>query len=643
MSYLNFNKAELVNLEYSLQREVLATNMSGSYANTTIVCCNTRKYHGLLVVPIKEFGNIKHILLSSLDETLVQHGRTFNLGIHDYGQIYEPRGHKYIVDFSYDPYPSITYEVGGLVFKKSFVFVYNKNQIIIKYTLVDANSETVLRLKPFLAFRATHALTHANTDAKVHYKVIDNGVSYKLYNGFPDLCIQISKRSEYIASPDWYRNVTYREEYRRGFDCQEDLFVPGYFEMPISKGESIYFSASLDEEVSSKIASSFANQAKRMPLRNNYLNCLQAAAHQTLAITKERNALCAGFSWLPTGALRESCIALPGVTLYCDGDVKRFVKILDDLIDNNQDALFRSCEQVEAPLRLTEVIQHYIEFADEAAVWKKYGKTLKAIVSSFISGREEVKLHDNGLLWAKKEGVALTWMNTYVDGKPVNERAGYQIETNCFWYNALKFVSTMESKYGRDKKFVAECNDICSRIELNFLPVFWTEERQHLADYVDENGQNIFTRPSQVYACSLKYSPIAEEYQSMVLKAIKKELLTSRGIRTLSPKNPKYKGDYNGNQIMRDISTHNGSTRPWLLGPYVEARFKLYGAAFLREAQQLVSGFEEDMNIHGIGAVCEMYDGDPSHKPHGAINSALSDGEILRVFHLIEKYKEVEQ
>ncbi len=643
MSYLNFNKTELVNLEYSLQREVLATNMSGSYANTTIVCCNTRKYHGLLVVPIREFGNVKHILLSTLDESLVVQGKAFNLGIHDYGQIYEPRGHKYIVDFSYDPYPSITYSVGGLVFKKSFVFVYSRNQLIIKYTLLNANSDAILQLKPFLAFRAVDALTHANTDAKVHYRIVDNGVSYKLYNGFPNLYLQISKDNEFVASPDWYHNVTYREEYRRGFDCQEDLFVPGYFEMPIRKGESIYFSASLDEEVSSKIAASFANQAKRMPLRNNYLNCLQAAAHQTLALTPEHSAICAGFSWLPTGALRESFIALPGVTLYCDGDVKTFVKILDDLINHNQDALLRSCEQVEAPLRLTEVLQHYSEFANESSIWKKYGDLLKGIISSFINGREEVHLHDNGLLWAKKDSVALTWMNSYVDGKPVNERAGCQVETNCFWYNALKYASSMEKSFGKDKGFVAQCNEICSKIETNFLPVFWCEERQHLSDYVDENGKNIFTRPSQVYACSLKYSPIPEEYQAQILRVIKKELLTSRGIRTLSPKNPRYKGDYNGNQIMRDFSTHNGSTRPWLLGPYVEGRFKLYGAAFLRDAQQLVSGFEEDINVHGIGAVCEMYDGDPSHKPHGAINSALSAGEILRVFSMIEKYREAEQ
>ena len=136
MSYLKFDKAELVNLEYSLAREVLATNKTGGYLNTTIVGCNTRKYHGLFVLPLKNFDNRRYVLLSSLDETLMQHGRDFNLGIRCYGKnIYEPRGHKYIVDFEFEKYPTITYRVGGMVFSKSMLFLHNKEQLLIKYTL----------------------------------------------------------------------------------------------------------------------------------------------------------------------------------------------------------------------------------------------------------------------------------------------------------------------------------------------------------------------------------------------------------------------------------------------------------------------------------------------------------------------------
>ena len=159
----------------------------------------------------------------------------------------------------------------------------------------------------------------------------------------------------------------------------------------------------------------------------------------------------------------------------------------------------------------------------------------------------------------------------------------------------------------------------------------------------DENGQNVFTRPNQLYACSLAYSPVSEEVQAEILHAVSRELVTTRGIRTLSPKNPRYRSRYEGNQIDRDTATHNGCTRPWLLGAYVAASFKLFGPSFVRKAQELIAGFEEDLNVHGIAAVAEIYDGDPPYIPHGAINSAMSVAEILRVKYLINQYKDKEE
>ncbi|MFA7134509.1 MAG: glycogen debranching enzyme N-terminal domain-containing protein, partial [Bacteroidales bacterium] len=171
MAYLEFNKKELVNLEYSLKREYLSTNNSGGYLNTTISGCNTRKYHGLLVLPIKEFNNDKHVLLSSLDETLIQHNKEFNLGIHCYGEVYEPRGHKYIVNLEIDKLVAITYAVGGMVLRKTMMFSNKEEQMFISYTLLDAHSPTTFRLKPFLAFRHIHALSKANSEANTKYQM----------------------------------------------------------------------------------------------------------------------------------------------------------------------------------------------------------------------------------------------------------------------------------------------------------------------------------------------------------------------------------------------------------------------------------------------------------------------------------------
>ena len=173
----------------------------------------------------------------------------------------------------------------------------------------------------------------------------------------------------------------------------------------------------------------------------------------------------------------------------------------------------------------------------------------------------------------------------------------------------------------------------------NYTRVFWCEERKHLADYVDEHGQNIFTRPNQLIACCVKYSPLDDETKMAVLTAVKKELLTVRGIRSLSPKNPLYRGVYEGDQGSRDIAHFNGCAFPWLLTPYIEANLALTGKSFVRKAKDLLDAFEEDMEIHGIGSVAEIYDGDPSHRPHGCISSAISVAEIVRGKSMLNRIK----
>lgn len=644
MAYLQFNKAELVNLEYSLKRELLATNRTGGYCNTTIVCCNTRKYHGLFAVPVERFGGHRYMLLSALDETLLQHGMPFNLGIHCYGDVYEPRGHKYIVDFEMNPYPVITYRVGGMLFRKEILFVAGSDQLLIRYSLLDAHSDTVLRLRPYLAFRSIHELTRANNDADTHYQRAENGVSFCLYRGFPALYLQLSKPGDYVHAPDWYRNAIYKEEYRRGFDCEEDLLVPGFFEMPMKKGESIVFSASTAAVAPGNLKAQFTRETRRRMPRDNYDNCLKAAADQLFANKGSYSRICTGFSWHEIGGMRETCLSLPGLTLFNTGNVKQFEKILSDLITENEKAFLQGCDQVESPLRLFEAVQQLTAYTGDAAgAWKKYGKFLKQVLESYLAGRPEVQLHANGLLWAEKPGVALSWMNAYIGGKPVTERRGYQVETNCFWYNAVCYALEMERRFSKPGRLAMRLAEVKDSIENVFYDLFWVEVRHHLADYVDETGQNVFTRPNQLYACALPYSPVSEEVQAEILHAVERELVTTRGIRTLSPKNPLYRSRYDGNQIERDTATHNGCTRPWLLGAYVAASFKLFGPSFVRKAQELIDGFQEDLNVHGIAAVAEIYDGDPPYIPHGAINSAMSVAAILRVKYLISQYKEKEE
>lgn len=644
MAFLKFNKSELVNLSYSLKREIICANKTGAYCNTSIVTCNTRRYHGLLAVPIDAFGGKKHLLLSSLDESLILNGKRFNLGIHCYGSVYEPRGHKYIIDFEADPVPKITYRVGEIVFTKSILLVPDSDQVMIRFELVNAPAKVKLLLTPFLAFRDIHALTDENPNARTEGWEIPNGVAFNLYEGFPDLNMQFNTKDvSFATAPCWYKGITYSDEYRRGFACKEDLYVPGRFETEMKPGDAIVFSASValanPSGLKRKFDSFVAKAAKITTAHEQLVHCADL-------LKQDRGGhkmITAGFSWLYTGLLRETLEALPGLTLYANGDKAEFEEILDNLIADNQERLFHRTTQVEAPLRLAGALGRYIEYgADPKAVWKKYGSTVKGILESYLPGRRvEVAMQPNGLLWAQLDHWALSWMNTYVDGNPVTERAGYQVETNAMWFQSVLFAVTMERKYSpSDSAFLKEWSHILDLIRENFQNTFWNARAGYLADYVDNAGQHLEVRPNMLYALVGEDIPVEPEIARRVLQVIDNELVTRRGIRTLSPRHSEYKGVYDGSQTDRDLAYYNGCCLTSLLGPYCEVCFKMKGAAFLNKAQWLVNGFYEDLNKHGVGAFSELYDGDPPHEPHGAISSALSTAALLEVEYLKNKYRE---
>ena len=389
---LKFNKSELVNLEYSLKREIIAANDSGAYCNTSIVTCNTRRYHGLLAVPVDELGGGKYMLLSSLDESLVLRGKQFNLGIHCYGDTYDPKGHKYIVDFDANPVPVVTYKIGGILFTKTIMMVPDTDQVLIKYELLEAPSKLTLMLKPFLAFRNVHSLTSQNADAYTGYDQIDNGVAFRMYDGFPYLNMQVSGQPAFKYQPYWYSGVTYSDEYRRGFDCREDLFVPGVFSLEMKPGDSVVFSASVNEVNAKGLKRKFTDTLKKMDVIESHHDLLVHNAKMFKCRKNGKMRINAGFSWLETGLLRETIASLPGLTLYANGSCEEFENILDTLISDEQERLYRRTTQCEAPLRLTESIQQYIRFSGkEKQIWKKYGEVLKAIIESYAPGcRKEI-------------------------------------------------------------------------------------------------------------------------------------------------------------------------------------------------------------------------------------------------------------
>ena len=522
------------------------------------------------------------------------------------------------------------------------MMVPDKNQVLIKFELKSAPSKLSLVLKPFLAFRSVHGLTSQNSEAYTGYEEVEGGVSYNLYSGFPDLNLQFSAEAAYKHQPYWYNGVTYSDEYRRGFDCREDLLVPGAFTVEMKPGESLVVSASVDEINPKGLKRKFTDTLKKLPASETMYDLLVNNAQLFKVHQGDKARINAGFSWLETGLLRETIVSLPGLTLYANGDCNEFEKILDTLIADEQERLFHRTTQCEAPLRLTETIQQYIRFSGkEKQIWKKYGETLKGIIESYAPGRrKEITMHPNGLLWAQMDGVALSWMNAYVYGRPVTERAGYQVETNAFWYNALCFAIDMENKYGAKKsEFISRWTPVRDLVKENFQPTFWKPEWGYLADYVGNGPVDQAVRPNLLFPAYLEYSPIDDEVISEVVMTINDELVTKRGLRSLSPRNENYRGVYEGSQIDRDLAYHQGCAFPALLAPYIDLCFRMMGETFYGRAKYLVEGFFEDISKHGVGAFSELYDGDPPHEPHGAVSSAMSTAALLHIAYIMNQYK----
>ncbi|MBQ6210500.1 MAG: glycogen debranching enzyme family protein [Prevotella sp.] len=646
MSYLRFEKALMTNLQDSLPKELLRTNRSGAYSCSTIVDCNIRKYHGLLVVPVPELDDENHVLLSSLDCTVVQHGAEFNLGLHKYqGNNYSPKGHKYIREFDCDKIPTTIYRVGGVILKKEFVFQAYEDRLLIRYTLVDAHSQTTLRFRPFLAFRSVRQFTHENSTASREYHQVDNGIKTCMYAGYPDLYMQFSKKNEFIFQPDWYRGVEYPKEQERGYASNEDLYVPGYFEMDIKKGESIVFSASTSEIKTNKLKKLFDVEVGYRPPRDNFFHCLVNAAHQFH--NREKNDdryLIAGYPWFKCRA-RDTFIALPGLTLSIDEDdyfelvMKTAERGLREFMEGKPLSVkIYEIEKPDVPLWAIWSIQQYAKKCGRDRCKKLYGKLLRDIVEFVENNRHpNLTLEENGLLHTEGRDEAVTWMNSTANGRPVVPRTGFIVEFNALWYNALRFVASLAADDGNteDQQHLEAMAEKC---KVSFIDTF-LNEFGYLLDYVDGNMMDWSVRPNMIFAVALDYSPLNSQQKKSVLDVCTRELLTPKGLRSLSPKSGGYNPIYVGPQTQRDYAYHQGTAWPWLGGFYMEACLKLYKRTRLSFIERQMVGYEDEMAYHCLGSISELFDGNPPFHGRGAMSFAMNVAEVLRTLELLERYK----
>ncbi|MBQ9201175.1 MAG: glycogen debranching enzyme family protein [Bacteroidales bacterium] len=647
MSYLKFDKALMVNLQQSLTKEMLQANKSGAYSYSTIVDCNTRKYNGLLVVPLSQFGGRNHVLISSLDATVIQHGAEFNLGLHKYpGDHYSPKGHKYIRQFECDDIPTTIYRVGGVILAREKLFMSFENRILIRYTLLEAHSPTRLRFKPFLAFRDTNVLCHENSQIDKSYQEVPNGIKMCLYPGYPELYMQFSSKNEFSYTPDWYRNIEYMKEQERGYEYQEDLFVPGTFEMPIRKGQSIVFAAGLSPMSPAGMRKVFNDEKAMRKPRTSFTNCLKSAAYQFYNKQKDgQRYLLAGYPWFECRA-RDMFVSLPGCTLSAE-DPGLFDAIMETAgkgLRNYMEGRPLDCDITEidapdVPLWMIWAIQQYGKDQGREAAVEKYGQLVLDTVDYLVNQRHaNLFVHDNGLVYTYGKDKPVSWMNSTMYGRPLLPRSGYLVEFNALWYNALRFAADI----ARDKKldFVADnLESLAAKAGMSFVSVF-RNGYGYLYDYVDGDYVDWSVRPNQIFAASLDYSPLDKMQKKQVLDIVTKELLTPKGLRTLSPKSAGYNPIFEGPENRRTWAYHQGTAWPWLMGPYLEAYLKIYRISGLNFAERCLYEFEDDLTDRGVTSISELFDGNPPYRGRGGIAFAMSVAEILRIKQLIGKLSE---
>ena len=445
--------------------------------------------------------------------------------------------------------------------------------------------------------------------------------------------------------PHWYYNMFYIREQERGYEATEDQFVPGFFELQMKQGDTVILSASLEEQNPTAIKRQCEAEEKRLLPQTSYEDCLLKAAQQFIIRDAKGTRLWAGFPWFGSCS-RDTFLSLPGIAL-AQGDEKTFNEVLQYLVARMQGPFFphRYYQKslyftaVDSPLWFFWVLQMYEKMCgkDKKDIWRKCKKPITVILESFIGSTDfNVHILDNGLLYAGNRDLALTWMNVFAQGKPWTPRTGLAIEVNALWYNALRYAVELLKVADPKSPMLKKWNNLADKVEIAFNDTFINKERNSFYDFVNSNEKNMQVRPNMMLAAALPFTPMTETMQKRVFDITHSELLTPRGIRSLSPNDEGYKGVTIGNHSERERAYHNGTAFPWLISFYADLSVKLFGKSALASLEEIYMVFEGAIKDNGIGTISEIYDGNPPFEARGCISQSTSVGALLYLRYLID-------
>ena len=648
-------------LAQAKQHEWLETNGLGGFASSTITGLNTRRYHGLLIAATKPpVGRL--LLLAKLEETLIIDEQRFDLSVNQYSGAIHPNGHQYLKSFRLDPFPIFTYEIDGVEIEKSVFMLYGENSTVIQYKANKTGRKNVsLEVRPLLAFRDYHSTTHENNAINADWYSTRSGsdgvattsvISLQPYPDLPELFFA-HNACEINSTGNWYRNFEYHEERARGLDFIEDLFNPLVFTFALKARSRAVIIASTQAHDINDVAALQRKELKRRksvlalakinaPTANapGTVPMLVTAADQFIVARGEQKTIIAGYHWFSDWG-RDTMIALPGLTLatgrpdIAKSILLEFAQHIDrGMLPNRFPDAGEAPEYntVDATLWFFEAIRALTEHTnDYEFVRTNFYDVLNDIIDWHVRGtRYNIHVDTDGLLHAGEPGVQLTWMDAKVGDWVVTPRIGKPVEIQALWYNALCIMKDFAIKFGDDEK-AREYEAMAARARDSFNQQFWNEAANCLYDVVNGNQRDDALRPNQIFAVSLPHSLLSVEKSSSVIAAIERDLLTPVGLRSLAPSHPNYSGRYEGGILERDGAYHQGTVWAWLMGPFLTAYLKIYGAGGRPKITQWLTGFSTHLQQAGLGQVAEIFAGDAPHTPCGCIAQAWSVAELLRV------------
>src|SRR5258705_942224 len=637
------------NLESALSREWLETNGIGGFSSSTITGLNTRRYHGLLTAATKPpVGRL--VLLSKLEETLIIDGRRYELSANQYPGVVYPEGFKYQTGFRLDPFPVFTYEVEGVRLEKRVFMVQGENTTVVQYEVPvppegRTNVPIVLEVRPLIAFRDYHSTAHENGALNSNVESESGLTPIKPYSDLPALYLA-HDAAQIDVNGCWYRNFQYAVEQERGLDFAEVLFSPCAFSFELNASAKISIIVSTERRDVAKADAYCRVEMERRDLlsgkfeADKVISSLTTAADQFIVARERCKTVIAGYHWFGDWG-RDTMIALPGLTLatgqpeVAKSILAEFAAHVDQgMLPNRFPDASETPEYntVDATLWSFGAVRSLLQYTNDFEFVRAnlYG-VLTDIIEWHVKGtRYQIHAEDDGLLYSGEPGVQLTWMDAKVGDWVVTPRTGKAVEIQALWYNALRVMEDLAEKFG-DKAHQKRYKTMAASARKTFNEQFWNEQTGCLYDVVNGGECDASIRPTQVLAISLTNSMVPKARAKSILRVVECELLTPRGLRTLSPNDSRYIGRYEGDPRSRDGSYHQGTVWPWLMGPFITAYVRTFGVNVGRQfAIEWLSTFQDHLSEACLGQVSEIFDGDAPQTPRGCVAQAWSVAELLR-------------